>query len=415
MIRMNKDKIKVLAGSREISNLPLRPFFNLALDFLDELSKSIRTDKGATNYPDLATFGFYCRRANIERLKSSYEDCRNRLGRGLIFHIAPSNVPINFAFSFVFGLLSGNANIVRISSKQFPQVYLLCSKMDKLLVKREYEEIRIRTMIVEYERDKEITDYFSSISDGRIIWGGDQTIQEIRHSPLPVRSVEIAFADRYSLGIINPLAILSMTGEEINRLAQGFCNDTYLFDQNACTTPHLILWKKEAGLCDEKLQEAKLRFWETVFIVAAKYDLAEIKVSEKYGQLCEMTVSLENIEEIRRYENLLYVVGLNSLDATQQHCSGRKQTNDITQYRGRFGLFFEAVIEDYAEILPSLTEKVQTIATAGIDAEEIKEWILKHSVRGIDRIVPFGKTLDISLVWDGYDLVRMLSRIVSVS
>jgi hypothetical protein len=29
---------------------------------------------------------------------------------------------------------------------------------------------------------------------------------------------------------------------------------------------------------------------------------------------------------------------------------------------------------------------------------------------GIDRIVPIGKTTDFNLIWDGYDLINVLSR-----
>ena len=30
--------------------------------------------------------------------------------------------------------------------------------------------------------------------------------------------------------------------------------------------------------------------------------------------------------------------------------------------------------------------------------------------RGVDRIVPIGRTMDFSLMWDGYDLIRSMSR-----
>lgn len=32
----------------------------------------------------------------------------------------------------------------------------------------------------------------------------------------------------------------------------------------------------------------------------------------------------------------------------------------------------------------------------------------------VDRFVPLGKSLDFNLVWDGYDLITTLSRIVQV-
>jgi hypothetical protein len=44
----------------------------------------------------------------------------------------------------------------------------------------------------------------------------------------------------------------------------------------------------------------------------------------------------------------------------------------------------------------------------------IQEFVLSHHLRGIDRIVPMGSAMDIGLIWDGYDLINVLSRVVSV-
>ena len=50
---------------------------------------------------------------------------------------------------------------------------------------------------------KDINDYLSSMCDLRVIWGGDETIRNLRMSPLPARATEIVFADRYSLAVID--------------------------------------------------------------------------------------------------------------------------------------------------------------------------------------------------------------------
>ena len=33
--------------------------------------------------------------------------------------------------------------------------------------------------------------------------------------------------------------------------------------------------------------------------------------------------------------------------------------------------------------------------------------------KGIDRVVPLGRTLDFSLNWDGYDLIYSMSRVLT--
>ena len=113
--------------------------------FFNDLSTDLRSNKKAKLYPDIITFAFWCRKANISRLKKDFLDGKVRLGLGLAFHITPSNVPINFAFSFVFGMLSGNANIVRLPSKLFPQVEIICSAIDNLFRLKKYQNLNTTT------------------------------------------------------------------------------------------------------------------------------------------------------------------------------------------------------------------------------------------------------------------------------
>ena len=55
------------------------------------------------------------------------------------------------------------------------------------------------------------------------------------------------------------------------------------------------------------------------------------------------------------------------------------------------------------------------MAYYGVDGKWLQEKILSMSPAGVDRIVPIGQTMDFSLVWDGYDLIRSMSRkIISV-
>ena len=389
-----------LAGGPLEEKKPLAPSSEQVCEFLGELSKRIQKDKEAKQYPDVLSFAFFCRSGNIKRLKTEFEDGRVRLGKGNVFHIAPSNIPINFAFTYVFGLLAGNANIVRVSAtKQYQQVDIVCRILNQMFEEEAYREIKNYTAIITYERNQEITDALSGLADARVIWGGNETIADIRKSPLKPRCTEITFADRFSFGIISAEQILDDTEEAIKKLAKDFYNDTYLMDQNACSTPHLIIW--DTRNC-KQVTEAKNRFWQAVYEESLKYDLAEIKVSDKYVMTCKYAIELSNIRELKRYENYLYVYTLASL------------TDSITRLRGKFGLFFEYEAEDLAMLGKYINETVQTCAYYGIDKQELAEMIVKNHWTGIDRIVPFGKTLDVGTYWDGYDIVASLSRIIGV-
>lgn len=61
-----------------------------------------------------------------------------------------------------------------------------------------------------------------------------------------------------------------------------------------------------------------------------------------------------------------------------------------------------------------VTSQVQTLTYFGVSREELTSFVQQNRVRGIDRIVPVGEAMDIGLIWDGYDLIRTLSRICNV-
>ena len=63
-----------------------------------------------------------------------------------------------------------------------------------------------------------------------------------------------------------------------------------------------------------------------------------------------------------------------------------------------------------SEILPICGERCQTLALYGLDEETVKNFVLSSAPKGIDRIVELGRTLDFSLTWDGFDLIRSMSR-----
>ena len=343
----------------------------------------------------MSALAFWCRKANIQKIKETAPVKTNRLGRGLCFHIAPSNIPVNFAFSYVFSLLAGNANIVRIPSKDFPQVSALVEIFKKVLEK--YPKIKDRTAFVKYDRTSDATAVFSKIADARMIWGGDNTIKTVKSCETKPRCIDIAFADRYSVCVIDGERILEADENSIERLAQNFYNDTYLMDQNACSSPQLIYWQNDS-------EQAREKFWKAVYKTAKeKYVLQDAVCVDKYTKFCENAIDYsDKIKSVKHSENLLYRSEITAPD------------KDIENLRGKAGYFYEYSLKDIGELFSVVDEKYQTVTYYGIDAQKLAKDIVLHELRGIDRIVPIGKAMDIDVIWDGYDLLTQLSRIIDV-
>tara|TARA_B100000767_G_C19771275_1_gene540162 strand:+ start:3238 stop:4419 length:1182 start_codon:yes stop_codon:yes gene_type:complete len=389
--------IKYLVGNTKVNNIPFKPFAQETINFLDHLSKEIKKINNIKNFPDLMSLSFWCRRNNIEKLKKTHLTSENRLGLGLIFHITPSNIPTNFAYSLIFGLITGNANVVKVPSKNFEQITIIC-KLIKKIVKKQNNFIKDKITIVQYTKQDEYTKYISSICNGRIIWGGDKTINQIRDFKLNERAIELTFADRYSFCIMNSSKISKLSDIELYNLAIKFYNDTYLVDQNACSSPHSILW---LGKTDDKSINI---FWNKLYeVVKKKYDLTDSAAVDKYTDLCIYSSKLKNIKKIINKENLIYRIQLKNIN----------EENHLL--RGKWGLFFEYKISHLNKIKKIINKKYQTLTYYGVDKDKLRDFIINNNLQGIDRVVPVGQGLDIGLQWDGFDIVSTMSRKIVIT
>ena len=67
------EKIKFLIGKeKDFLVKPSLPFGSLEIDFLDQLSKELMSNKEAKKFSDIISFAFWCRRKNIENFKKKY-------------------------------------------------------------------------------------------------------------------------------------------------------------------------------------------------------------------------------------------------------------------------------------------------------------------------------------------------------
>lgn len=380
-------------GSADIKATPLRIFSDAVCAFVSDFSGALMADGRARSMPDVMSLAFWGRRANIKRLKETWATGEFRLGRGLAFHVTPANVPVNFAFSYLFSVLAGNANIVRLPSRPFAQIEFILETLKRVL--EDHPEVKERTAVVTYNSaDDETTAAFCARADARIIWGGDATVAKIRAFKSKPRCQDICFPDRFSLAVLDGPAVEAADEAAMRTLARNFYNDTYLMDQNACSSPQLIFWQKASAATREK-------FWRAVETeVGDRYVLQAASAVDKFDQSCRDAVTLAgHLDRIDRQGNLIYRVALNSLPPESE-----------TRLRGSCGYFYEADLDSLNLLKELVSDKCQTLTYYGPAPEALLDFVLNEGLPGIDRIVPIGSALDIGLVWDGFDLIRSLSR-----
>ncbi len=86
----------------------------------------------------------------------------------------------------------------------------------------------------------------------------------------------------------------------------------------------------------------------------------------------------------------------------------------MMELKDNCGYFFEYDCDDILDLKSLCDDKrCQTIGLLG-DVKTIKPLLL-CGIKGVDRVVSIGKTMEYDLVWDGYDLASQLTRTIEIS
>jgi hypothetical protein len=372
-----------------VQSAPLnRAFSEELLAFTQALSKRFVKLR---HLPEVVALGFWLRKANVKKMQEHFEvNTKDKIvrPRGLVFHIAPSNVDTIFVYSWVLSLLAGNKNVIRISSRMEVNE-LLNVILDEIA---NHEKIARTTIFCTYGHEENTTVMLSEVCHTRVIWGGDETISNIRESALAPLANELSFGDRFSLAVLNSEKVASLNEAELDHLLENFYNDVFWFNQMACSSPRLVIWKGKA------IQN----FW----------DAFENKVQQKQYELLAATqvlkyatgLQLATKEQVSRVSPTTYFsrVELQAINQSirELHCGG--------------GLFYEYEVAQLADVSQIISDKDQTLAYYGFEHEQLIELVDVIQSRGIDRIVPVGKALDFNGVWDGQSFLTSFTREVVI-
>src|SRR5262249_52100904 len=238
------------------------------------------------------------------------------------------------------------------------------------------------TIVVSYGHEEEPTALLSSLCDVRVIWGGDQTVETIRRFPLAPHARELTFPDRFSLASIHAGAYADLSDQKRDYLADQFFNDSFWFDQLACSSPRLVVW------CGEKAAtvSASRDFFERVDarVQERRYSLPPAASMQKLIFTCSAILDLP-VSDCRRLANLV-VLTLDSLAGLRRDHPGG-------------GVFFEVRLNSLKDLSASLLRRDQTLTWFGFSPKELQDFAASLNGRSIDRIVPIGQALQFHRFW----------------
>lgn len=352
-------------------------------------------------HPEAVSLGFWMRPASISALQAEFERAvppSHVVGpRGLAVHITPANVDTMFVYSWVLALLMGNASIVRLSSRASTARDDILEAIAATLDEPRFAVHAARNSFILTDHAEATAAALSLAADVRIVWGGNATVEHFRRYPIPIHGRDVAFPDRHSLALLDANAVLELDDAGLRKLAEAFFNDAFWFDQGACSSPRLIVWR--AASAKARTEVALERFHEAVVgAIERRGYVAETGIAlSKMAFATAMAARVDGVRIVSPSNEVHWVrlPGLGEYD--RENCGG--------------GLFFEIISHDIeADLLSLVSRRDQTITAFGVDGSGLQHLARALNGRGVDRIVPVGEALAFSATWDGLDLLHEFSR-----
>jgi hypothetical protein len=314
-------------------------------------------------------------------------------GRGLAFHLPPQNVDTLFLYSWAIAFACGNINIVRLPEHMPP---LMADLLDPLLVL--LGEAGAQDMFVSYPKeDDAVSQALSAHADCRLVWGGDAKAETFNSLPLRIGGKSLMFADRYSHAVLSARAVAALDAPGLEQLAKALHDDIRLFDQRACSSPH------------------------TLHVLDGSDDTmpAIHRLLDRVDARARRSPSIDPAQGMAKF------VASCAMAAADTAGSARRLSNEMTavelavgEQRGLAvggGFLSLRRIGRIEELTGMLTARDQTLVHFGLAPEVLDRLALLAAAQGVARLVPFGSALGFDQIWDGYDLVAELTRVVRVT
>ena len=377
------------------------PFSASRRQTLAQLSRLILQDPGLRADASSVALGYWLRRANIDRLSHEFERRRAAapdtvlVPAGRVFHVAPGNVDTVFVYSWALSYLCGNQNVVRVPGLQTEVLSRLLGVLSDLML--DDAELAGGNRFLTYEHDQAISAALSLWSSHRVLWGGDETVTLLRALPLSPHASERTFGSKFSYCTISIAAYLGASTETIDKLAAGFFNDIFWFDQMACSSPHLLVWVGSADQMDPALN---------------RFHQALAKEIERRGHRGTPSSAMHRLNFVF---DLACETDLRAELAQKEFLAVRLPEGAV--WRREIcgaGLFTHARASDLSQLAEFGGQRDQTVTHFGFSRAELRELAQKAGARGVDRLVPIGEALAFDTTWDGYDLIGDFLRQVTV-
>lgn len=174
------------------------------------------------------------------------ESVRERaVGRGLVFHSLVGNIPVAGLYSVARGLITRNANLIKLPSRDPLSVYLFARCAVEVAGDH---PLAAGISALYWPRAHEHAAVLAGMADAACLWGSGEAITSVRPHLRPSAPC-VTFGPRRSCAIVD----LTADGADVDDAARRLAVEVSFYDQAACLSPLRAYVLGDPALFEERL------------------------------------------------------------------------------------------------------------------------------------------------------------------
>lgn len=179
--------------------------------------------------------------------------------RGIICHWLSGNIPILGMISIIQGLLTKNANIIKISKATRFLISDLLYLLNKIKITNSKgriiygKKILSSVAVIYTERDDEAQKQLSEAADVRVAWGGKEAVDKVINLPHHYACENIILGPRTSFAVVGKEYL--QNNQQVQETAKKIAQDASLYEQRGCNSPHTVFVEKSGKITPEDFSQ----------------------------------------------------------------------------------------------------------------------------------------------------------------
>lgn len=311
--------------------------------------------------------------------------------RGVLSQWVSGNVPALGMFPIIYGWLTNNVSLSRLSTKAFELTIELLDPLNELAtISPAARKMAESTLVFTFDHNNEAANsIISRAADTVIAWGGEAAISAISQLPMKPSARTLYFGPRTSYAVVFESAV--NTHNRMAVIARRLVADSTVFEQAACASPHSVFLVSG----DEGLSEK---------LAAALADEFSREASKETGLLIDKDLVSEIALYRRRrmLDSKIFPVG--------HFATVVVPMETLSLPEPVFGKTLHVVqVKDIHEMDKYLSPYLQSVSIAGTqkESEDLAESLV---CRGVKRFPSVGRITNFENPWDGEDIINLLVR-----